>query len=37
MRWSSKLTRLCWLDMEDLKEDSKFIMDETLDLRAVPI
>uniref|UniRef100_A0ABK0LQ44 Proline and serine rich coiled-coil 1 n=1 Tax=Rattus norvegicus TaxID=10116 RepID=A0ABK0LQ44_RAT len=27
----SKLTRLCWLGMEDLKEDIKFIVDETLD------
>ncbi|XP_008848622.2 proline/serine-rich coiled-coil protein 1 isoform X7 [Nannospalax galili] len=27
----SKLNRFCWLGMEDLKEDVKFIMDETLD------
>lgn len=31
MRWRSKPTRLCWLSMEDLKEDIKFIVDETLD------
>lgn len=31
LRGQSKLTRFCWLGMEDLKEDVKFIVDETLD------